>query len=64
MILGGLSPSLIVRYQVNIFDAIDDLKKDTTYQSIRLSQRSSVRGMGKQQQVKRIQDYVFMVKGD
>jgi S1-C subfamily serine protease len=47
-----------------IFDAISQLKKDTTYQSIKLSAKSSVRGMDKQQQVKKIQEYVFMVKGD
>ncbi len=47
-----------------IFDAIEQLKKDTVYQSLRLSPKSSVRGMNKQQQVQKIQDYVFMVKGD
>lgn len=48
-----------------IFDAIDNLKKtDTVYQSVKLSAKSSVRGMEKQQQVKKIQDFVFMVKGD
>lgn len=47
-----------------IFDAITDLKKDTSYQSVKLSSKSSVKGMDKQQQVKKIQDYVFMVKGD
>ena len=47
-----------------IFDAIDDLKKDTSYQSIKLPAKSSLRGMDKKQQVKKIQDYVFMVKGD
>jgi len=47
-----------------IFDAIDQLKKDTAYQSLKLSSKSSVRGMNKQQQVQKIQDYVFMVKGD
>lgn len=47
-----------------IFDAIEQLKKDTSYQKIKISANSSVRGMDKMQQVKRIQDYVFMVKGD
>ncbi len=47
-----------------IFDAIDDLKKDTVYRSLKLTARSSVRGMDKKQQVKKIQDFVFMVKGD
>ncbi len=47
-----------------IFDAVDQLKKDTAYQSLKLSSKSSVRGMNKQQQVQKIQEYVFMVKGD
>jgi S1-C subfamily serine protease len=47
-----------------IYDAVDDLKKDTTYQNLRLPLKSGVRGMDKKQQVKKIQDYVFMVKGD
>lgn len=47
-----------------IFDAINELKKDTTYQSLRLTAKSSVRGMDKRQQVKKIQEFVFMVKGD
>ncbi|MCX6316956.1 MAG: serine protease [Bacteroidetes bacterium] len=47
-----------------IFDAVEQLKQDTTYKSLKLSAKSSVKGMGKQQQVKKIQDFVFMVKGD
>lgn len=48
-----------------IFDAIAQLKKeDTLYKSVKLPLKSSVRGLEKQQQVKKIQDFVFMVKGD
>ncbi|MFI5134085.1 MAG: S1C family serine protease [Chitinophagales bacterium] len=47
-----------------IYDAVEDLKKDTTYQNLRLPAKSAVRGMDKKQQVKKIQDYVFLVKGD
>ena len=47
-----------------IFDAIDELKKDTVYQSLKLSVKSTIRGLDKKQQVKKIQDFVFMVKGD
>jgi S1-C subfamily serine protease len=47
-----------------IYQAIDELKKDTAYAGIKLSINSSVRGMNKQQQVQKIQDFVFMVKGD
>lgn len=48
-----------------IFDAIEELKKkDTAYRSIKLPLKSTVRGMAKQDQVKKMLDYVFMVKGD
>jgi serine protease Do len=47
-----------------IFDAVEQLKQDTIYQSVKLSAKSSVRGMDRQQQVNKIQDYVFLVKGD
>lgn len=47
-----------------IFTAIDELKKDEKYQSVKVPLKSSLRGMDKQQQVKKIQDFIFMVKGD
>lgn len=47
-----------------IYQAIEELKKDTSYQKIKINSSSSVRGMDRVQQVNKIQDYVFMVKGD
>lgn len=47
-----------------IYQALEELKKDTSYKNLKIAANSSVRGMDKQQQVKKIQDYVFMVKGD
>ncbi len=50
-----------------IFNAISELKKsskDTSYQNLRVPTKSSVRGMDTKEQVKKIQDYVFFVKGD
>lgn len=47
-----------------IYTVVDELKKDTTFQNIKLPAKSAIRGLDKQQQVKKIQDYVFMVKGD
>ena len=47
-----------------IIDAIDELKKDTVYQSLKIPVKSTLRGLDKKQQVKKIQDFVFMVKGD
>jgi len=47
-----------------IFDAIDELKKDSAYRSLKLPVKSSVKGMAKQEQVKKVLDYVYMVKAD
>jgi len=47
-----------------IIEAINDLKNDTAYQSLKLPVKSTLRGLDKKQQVKRIQDFIFMVKGD
>jgi serine protease Do len=46
----------------NIFKTLDDLKKDTTYQSIKVNPLSSVKGMERTQQIKKIEDCVFLVK--
>jgi S1-C subfamily serine protease len=48
----------------SIFKAVDQLRKnDSTSQSIKLPATTSVKGMERTQQVKKIQDCVFMVKG-
>lgn len=47
-----------------IFKAVDELKKNQLYENVKISTKSSINGMNKVDQVKRIQDYVFMVKGD
>jgi S1-C subfamily serine protease len=47
-----------------IYKAIDDLKKNKYYESLKISPKSSISGLDKVQQVKKIQDYIFMVKGD
>ncbi|MFZ9387209.1 MAG: S1C family serine protease [Chitinophagaceae bacterium] len=57
----GVAFAIQSRY---IFDAVEELKKDTSYKSVKLPSKSSVRGMAKQDQVKKLLDYVFMVKGD
>ncbi len=46
----------------NIFKSLDDLKKDTTYQNIKINTVSSVKGMERPQQIKKIEDCVFLVK--
>jgi len=43
--------------------AIEDLKKsDTAHQNIKIPNGSSLRGMDRKDQVKKIEDYIFMVK--
>jgi len=46
----------------NIFKSLEDLKKDTAYQNIKINTASSVRGMERPQQIKKIEDCVFLVK--
>ena len=48
---------------INISRAIIELKKDTAFRNLNLPNYSSVRGMDRVQQIKKIQDCVFMVKG-
>ena len=46
-----------------IYDALNSLRKaDTTFHNIKLPTSSSLRGMDRTQQVKKITDYVYMVK--
>ncbi|MEO5682111.1 MAG: serine protease [Chitinophagaceae bacterium] len=46
----------------NIFKSLDELKKDTTYQNIKINTLSAVKGMERPQQIKKIEDCVFLVK--
>ncbi len=46
----------------HIHKALNELKKDTSYQRIKLSNRSALNGLERTQQVKKVEDYVFMVK--
>jgi S1-C subfamily serine protease len=46
----------------NIFKSLDELKKDTAYQTIKLNTLSAVKGMERPQQIKKIEDCVFLVK--
>lgn len=45
-----------------IYNVVEELKKDTANQKIKLPTKSSVAGMNKQQQFKKIEDFIFMVK--
>ena len=47
-----------------IYQAVEQLRKNTLYDKVRLSSRSLISGMDKIQQVKKIEDYIYMVKAD
>ncbi|MBC7872418.1 MAG: trypsin-like peptidase domain-containing protein [Ferruginibacter sp.] len=46
----------------HIYKVLDDLKKDTLYQRVKITSKSSIAGLERTQQVKKVEDYVFMVK--
>lgn len=46
----------------NIFKSLEELKKDTTYQNVKINTLSSVKGLERPQQIKKIEDCVFLVK--
>jgi serine protease Do len=46
----------------HIYNALNEMKKDTSYQRVKLSSKSSLTGLDRTQQVKKVEDYVFMVK--
>jgi hypothetical protein len=46
-----------------IYSAIEEMKKlDTTYNRIKLPTVSNIKSVDREQQIKKIEDYVFMVK--
>ncbi len=48
-----------------IYQAVDNVKKNPIYQNVKInSKANNLAGLSKQQQVKKIEDCVFMVKGD
>lgn len=46
----------------NIFRGLEEIRKDTSFQNIRLTMNSSIRNMDRVQQIKKIEEAVFMVK--
>jgi S1-C subfamily serine protease len=47
-----------------ILNALTELQKDSSYKSIKIPASSSLKGSDRTQQVKKISDYVYMVKVD
>jgi serine protease Do len=46
----------------NIFKAIDSLKMDTSYANIKMPLTSQLKGLDRVQQIKKMQDFIFLVK--
>jgi S1-C subfamily serine protease len=46
----------------NIYSAMEDLRQDTAYQNLKIVSSSTMKGLDRVQQIKKIQDYIFMVK--
>ena len=47
-----------------IYQVLDELKKNPLYKNVKIPAKSTLTGLDKVQQVKKLQDFVFMVKGD
>jgi serine protease Do len=45
-----------------IYQALNELKKDSQYKNLKVPSTSSIKGLDRTQQVKKIEDYVFLVK--
>jgi len=48
----------------NIYKAVDEVKKMKEYQDIKITSQAALKGMEREKQIKKIEDYVFMVKGN
>lgn len=46
----------------HIYNALSELKKDTSFQRVKVSSKSALAGLDRTEQVKKVEDYVFMVK--
>lgn len=47
-----------------IYKAVDELKKNQLYKDVKISAKSTLTGLDRVQQFKKIEDYIYMVKGD
>ncbi|RYY56246.1 MAG: serine protease [Chitinophagaceae bacterium] len=47
-----------------IYQAVEQLRRNSLYSKVKLSSRSMISGIDKIQQVKKIEDYIYMVKAD
>jgi S1-C subfamily serine protease len=48
----------------NIFAALEDIKQNEEHASIKINSQPTLKGVDRVQQIKKVQDYVFMIKGN
>jgi S1-C subfamily serine protease len=48
----------------HIFKAVDETRKMSEYRDIRINSKPSLKGLERVNQIEKVQDYVFMVKGN
>jgi len=48
----------------NIFNAVEEVKKLDDHGSIRINSTSSLKGLDRKSQIRKLEDYVFMIKGN
>jgi len=49
---------------VNIFRAIEEVKKTEEYKNIKITSSGSLKGLDRETQISKVEDYVFMIKGN
>ena len=47
-----------------IYQVLEELKKSSLYKTVKMPSKTTLNSLDKKEQVKKIQDFVFMVKGD
>ena len=48
----------------NIYRAIEEVKKIDGYENIKITNAGSLKGTDRESQIRKVQDYVFMIKGN
>ncbi|MBC7536686.1 MAG: trypsin-like peptidase domain-containing protein [Ferruginibacter sp.] len=48
----------------NIYNAVEEVKKIKDYEKIKITSAPSLKGIDRESQIKKVQEYVFMIKGN
>ena len=49
---------------VNIYRAVEEVKKIDAYQNIKITTAGTLKGLDRETQIRKVQDYIFMIKGN